>query len=238
MSLIRVEKTKDYSVIHNEGFRDARLSARSKGIFAYIMTLPDDWRLYKGELFNHFSEGRDALNTAFKELEEAGYIERVIIRDTAGVIVGNDYIVKELSVLLETRLTGNPSNGKPASTKYSLKQNTKETKEIVACAPDKASLNSKTGQKSSKENLLSSVEKDLSAGRLEAFSEWLDYKTEIKSPYKPMGFKALIKKWRPFSDEQLKYEIQRSMSNGWKGLFEPEGTSNAPKAFPEATDLV
>jgi hypothetical protein len=99
-------------------------------------------------------------------------------------------------------------------------------------------LNSKTGHKSSKENLLSSVEKDLSAGRLEAFSEWLDYKTEIKSPYKPMGFKALVERWKLLSDEQLKYEIQRSMSNGWKGLFEPKGASSTPKALPEATDLV
>ena len=40
------------------------------------MTLPKDWKLYKEELVTHFTEGKDAINTAFKELEKAGYINK------------------------------------------------------------------------------------------------------------------------------------------------------------------
>ena len=71
---IKRNRSESFSIIGNEALRRSDLSARAKGIFAYIMTLPDDWILYKEELFKHFTEGRDALNKAFRELVDAGYI--------------------------------------------------------------------------------------------------------------------------------------------------------------------
>jgi len=81
MSIIRTEKNQNYSTINNSCFQDDSLSARAKGIFAYIMTLPDNWKLYKRELYSHFKEGRGAIDTAFKELEDAGYIEKKVVHE-------------------------------------------------------------------------------------------------------------------------------------------------------------
>ena len=124
MSIIRRENTDNYTVICNQCLRDEKITARAKGIFAYLMTLPDDWKVYKTELYKHFKEGRDALTTAFAELEEAGYVEKVLLRDKDGTIIGNDYIVKESSSALKNRRTVNPSNGESASTKYLSKPST------------------------------------------------------------------------------------------------------------------
>jgi hypothetical protein len=44
-------KTGNFTIVLNEVFRRSDLSARAKGIYAYIMTLPDDWSICKQELY-------------------------------------------------------------------------------------------------------------------------------------------------------------------------------------------
>lgn len=44
------------------------------------MTLPDDWKLSKKELYNHFSEGQRAIDTAFNELVKKGYVEKITLK--------------------------------------------------------------------------------------------------------------------------------------------------------------
>lgn len=82
-----------YSVISNEALRDNRLSARAKGLYAYIMTLPDDWQIYKEELFKHFTEGRDSLNKAMNELKKIGYME--VVRGHENGRICYEYIIKD-----------------------------------------------------------------------------------------------------------------------------------------------
>jgi hypothetical protein len=95
MSIIRRHKTESYSVISNHCLRNKCLSAKAKGIFAYIMTLPDDWKLYRTELVNHFSDGKDSLRAGFDELIEAGYIIQTQLRDEAGKMAGWEYDIHE-----------------------------------------------------------------------------------------------------------------------------------------------
>ena len=132
MGIIRREKSENYSVIYNECFQDDRLSARAKGLFAYLMTLPDDWKIYKRELCKHFKEGRDALNKAFSELEDAGYVTKTAEQDAQGKMCGWDYTVYESTELLNNRTTENPTDWKSATTKYSQEQSTKDTKSAKA----------------------------------------------------------------------------------------------------------
>jgi len=80
MPIIRV-KPRNYSIIANTALKDTSLSARAKGVYAYIMSLPDDWVLRKRELPRHFKEGNKAIWTAFKELEDAGYVVKTVVRD-------------------------------------------------------------------------------------------------------------------------------------------------------------
>ena len=68
------DKTKDFTVIYNECFKNKSLSMQAMGLFGYLMTLPNDWEIHKEELVSHFSNGHDAVIKAFNELVEAGYI--------------------------------------------------------------------------------------------------------------------------------------------------------------------
>lgn len=99
---IRTDKDRNYSVINNTCFRDSKISARAKGIFAYIMTLPDNWELKQYELQNHFSEGEKALKKAFKELESSGYVEKTPKRVEGGVFQGWDYTIHETPCISST----------------------------------------------------------------------------------------------------------------------------------------
>ena len=95
--IIRREKNKNYSVISNECFKDISISARAKGIYAYVMTLPDDWKISKKELYKHFAEGEKALDTAFNELKDKGYVEVKTERKVTGKFSGSEYIFYEFS---------------------------------------------------------------------------------------------------------------------------------------------
>jgi uncharacterized phage protein (TIGR02220 family) len=88
-------KTENFTIVSNEIFKRNDISARAKGLYAYIMTLPDDWKIYKQEIFTHFSEGKNALDSAFKELEKLGYITKEKTKNEKGQFVGWDYTIYE-----------------------------------------------------------------------------------------------------------------------------------------------
>ena len=78
---MRVEKTKNYSVISNEFIRRKDLSWKAKGILTYILTLPDDWIININEIMTHATEGEKAFRSGWKELKDAGYVNRYPVRD-------------------------------------------------------------------------------------------------------------------------------------------------------------
>jgi len=78
---IRVEKNRDYTVIHNQFLKREDLSWKAKGILAYILSLPNDWNINLKEIMKHATEGERAFRSGWKELKETGYVERKPVRD-------------------------------------------------------------------------------------------------------------------------------------------------------------
>jgi hypothetical protein len=98
MKKIVVKKKTDYTVISNVFLRDEKLSLKSKGLLAYVLSLPNDWVLYVTELSNHHKDGTSAIYSAFKELIEHGYVRRKRER-IDGKLKGIDYIISETPIL-------------------------------------------------------------------------------------------------------------------------------------------
>jgi DNA-binding MarR family transcriptional regulator len=71
---------------------DQRLGLGSISLFLYIATNPQDWRFTTAEVKKRFKCGRDSIMRALKELEDAGYIKRVFVRDTRGRITGQKIV--------------------------------------------------------------------------------------------------------------------------------------------------
>ena len=94
MEVIRVIKNKNYTTISNQLFKDKTISLKAKGLMAYLLSLPSDWDLSINGIVACSKEGRRSIGNTIKELINAGYIERIQIRDK-GKFIGYDYFVFE-----------------------------------------------------------------------------------------------------------------------------------------------
>jgi len=108
MSIIRITKQKNFSIISNIPLNDDNLSFKAKGIWAYLMSKPDDWTVYLGQLAKVSREGKDAVRSGLQELMKFGYIERKHIRNSSGQFTGYEYIVNENSTQEKNQNSKNP----------------------------------------------------------------------------------------------------------------------------------
>lgn len=75
-SIIRVHKTKNYTIISNEAlFEKPPLSLNAKGLLCFMLALPEDWSYSIDGLVSICKEGRHTVKTTLKELKERGYLE-------------------------------------------------------------------------------------------------------------------------------------------------------------------
>lgn len=97
MATIRVvkDKSRPWVQIHKAVLQDQSISWKAKGVMAYLLSLPDDWRIYVRELITHSTDGRDATQSALRELVDAGYVYRVKARARSGRFIRDYYWVFE-----------------------------------------------------------------------------------------------------------------------------------------------
>ena len=95
MAVFRIERTKDYTVMSNHHLRNHELSLKAKGLLSMMLSLPDDWNYTTRGLAKICKEGVDAIGSALRELETAGYIVRNQLRDQQGRISDTEYVIYE-----------------------------------------------------------------------------------------------------------------------------------------------
>lgn len=74
--IIRTPIRDRYVVIAKNALEDERLSWKARGILAYLLTKPDHWQVYVKQLAGAGPDGRTAVLSALRELEECGYLVR------------------------------------------------------------------------------------------------------------------------------------------------------------------
>ena len=95
MAVYRVERTRDYTVMSNFHLKDTSLSLKAKGLLSMFLSFPEDWNYSTRGLAAICKEGVDAIGSAIKELEKAGYIIRRQLRGANGRITDTEYIIYE-----------------------------------------------------------------------------------------------------------------------------------------------
>ena len=135
---LREKKERDYTVINNTILKDTRISWKAKGLFCYLLSLPEDWNICMNDLQNRAKDGIDGLKSAVKELKEYGYLIQKRNKDEKGRFLKTVYIIVENPQvenpqLLNTNIQNtNLKNTDIQNTKRENKQFTPPTLEDVA----------------------------------------------------------------------------------------------------------
>lgn len=95
MSVFRVEKTRDYTVMSNYHLRDRSISLKAKGLLSQMLSLPEDWDYTMAGLARINKDGLSSIKSAIDELVEAGYIIHSRVRNAKGQLKGAEYIIYE-----------------------------------------------------------------------------------------------------------------------------------------------
>ena len=125
MPTMRVEKTRDYTVMANHHLRDKALSLKAKGLLSYMLSLPEDWNYTLSGLATSCRDGLDSVRQAVSELETHGYVVRSRIRDARGRLRDTEYVVYESPVPVKPALDA-PIEAKPAQEEPVLENPTLE----------------------------------------------------------------------------------------------------------------
>ena len=94
MAIIRSKRTNNFSIVDNDILDDKRLTFKARGLLAYMLSKPDDWRFYTTELAKHSQkDGRDSIDSALKEMEKFGYLKRTQKRSSSGRFGEQDWLL-------------------------------------------------------------------------------------------------------------------------------------------------
>lgn len=94
MSVFKIEKNKDFTVMSNYHLRDNNLSLKAKGLLSYMLSLPDDWDYSINGLCAICKESLSSIRSTLKELKDNKYLIIEKNRDEKGYFEYN-YLIYE-----------------------------------------------------------------------------------------------------------------------------------------------
>ena len=95
MSIMRIHKTKNFTVMSNYHFKEKGMSLKAKGLLSLMLSLPDDWNYSISGLVKLSKDGKDSVMSALTELEKFGYLTRVRMTNEKGQFSGVEYNIYE-----------------------------------------------------------------------------------------------------------------------------------------------
>lgn len=85
MQIVRAPRQESgFTIIRNDVLRDPELSFRARGVLAFILSHSDGWRTDAESIARVSKEGRQAIQSALRELRGAGYVEYRKKQDKSG----------------------------------------------------------------------------------------------------------------------------------------------------------
>lgn len=216
MPVIRVNKTKDYTVMANYHFRDKNLSLKAKGLLSMMLSLPDGWGYSVEGLVKLSADGRESIMATLKELEKFHYLKRSQARDNSGKLGEAIYDIFE-QPWSGFPTTAKPMSGKPSSEKTTLLNTNRLNTKVL-------NTNKKVSKAQSKpvENFDSIIQKSAESTELrDAIIEFVKFRKLIKKPMTNKALELIIAKLNKLgsSDRERVAILNQSIERGWAGVF-------------------
>lgn len=220
---IRESKSRNYTTMDNTFLKDVRLSWKAKGVFAYILSLPENWKIHVEELMHHAQDGETALRSAIKELTDLGYIVKKQSRRDAGKFGDSVYIIIENPTNVENqtviRDAGNPDAvqretvNRPLINTNTQNTNIKQAGKQLVTVPKQSKAMEWTNHKV---NILEKYKFDKKVHLL--LLQFLGTLAETNTLLADISIQAQFDSLKKLSDENKLIAVQNTITRGWKSL--------------------
>ena len=220
MSIIRVNKTENYTVLSNYHFKEKAMSLKAKGLLSLMLSLPDCWDYSIAGLVSLSKDGKDSVMSALAELEKFGYLARHRTTNSKGQFSGVEYNIFEQpqpkNPVAEKQNEENQNAEKPTQlrTKFikssSKEENTKllNTYEI---SPEMEVLLFRLVPNNSIRDL---------------YKDYIRMREEIEAPMTERGLEMLVhrcERLSGMSEKKQKLLLEAAIINNWKNVYHPKG---------------
>ena len=217
MSVFRVHKTKNFTVMSNYHFKEKEMGLKAKGLLSLMLSLPDSWNYSVSGLVSLSKDGKDGVMSALAELEKFGYLTRKRVQNEKGQFSGVEYHIFEIpqteKPISEKPISDNP-NAENRPQLNTNKLNTNVNKELKE-------LNTKGNDIDIFEDILKDI-KDLELRNL--YVDFIEMRRNIKKPMTKRSLKMLISRCERitnFNIREQKTMLEASIINHWSNVFLP-----------------
>ncbi len=221
MSIIRVNKTKNYTVLSNHHFREKAMSLKAKGLLSLMLSLPDDWNYSIAGLVSLSKDGKDSVMAALAELEKFGYLTRLRTTNSKGQFSGVEYNIYEepqaKNPVAEKQHEDNQNEGNANAAKPPLLK-TKFTKNLK---------NKVLKEKSTKDiDIYEPVLKNVVNQELRnLYVDYVEMRRNTGSPMTLRGLEMLIQRCERLTNLSVKKQkmlLEAAIINNWKNVYFPK----------------
>ena len=207
MSVFRINKTQNYTVMSNHHFKEKKMSLKAKGLLSLMLSLPDDWDYSISGLATLSKDGKDSIMSALAELEKFGYLTRTRLTNEKGQFAGVEYNIFEIPQ------PQNPISEKPNSANENAeKPNSENT----------AQLN--TNLTNYLKDLLFTELSTKDESLLELYQQYIKAREEMNAPLNETSLEKLVGRAKRLSNGNIQVEkilVETAIINGWKNVYPP-----------------
>lgn len=243
---IKSGRKKGFVVLFRSAAQDDRLSLEARGLFALMVSLPENWSYTVAGLAKKAGCGREKARRLLQELQTVGYLVREQSHDDGGKFSGAVYVLQD-----EAPLPENPSNGetkdqplpeKPTTAEPSTAEpptgiapeKNKELKTPEEKEPPKAPQRGRRGSRydlaeDAKPLLQAYVAGDQELHRM--LGEFIKLRVELQAINSREAVKRLLNRLDKLSggDRGIKLQLlDQSITSSWKSVFPLRGKEGQP----------
>jgi hypothetical protein len=207
MTIVRVHKTGNFTVMSNYHFKEKKMSLKAKGLLSLMLSLPDDWNYSISGLVTLSKDGKDSVMSALSELEKHGYLTRERVVNDKGQFAGVEYNIFE-----------QPQREKPIAEKQKEEKqkagNSNAEKRTLLNTYSIKELNNKLCI------LLNTKDEDL----LALYGDYIQAREDMQAPLTENGLEKLVERCKRLSKNNIRVEkilLETAIINNWKNVYTP-----------------
>lgn len=210
MSVFRIQKTANYTVMSNHHFKEKRMSLKSKGLLSLMLSLPDTWDYSISGLATLSKDGKDSIMSALVELEKFGYLTRTRLTNDKGQFAGVEYNIFELP---QRDL---PTSDNPSEEDRNVENPNAEKQGQLNNLPIKDLLDEVYE--------LLSTKGEYDAELISLYRDYIKMRNKIEAPITEEGLSKLIDRAKRLSKGNMRVEkilLEAAVINNWKNIYPP-----------------